>query len=583
MEQHHTTRTPPAQKVRFAGKAARDLLAGRLDEVTFPESHGWEKVKENASRTVYRGSIEGQDIYLKQFRSRTALHRIGRSLGISDALGELHFLQHLTQSGVPTPPPLAACCVNGTEWLATAAVAPCTPADQWHAQQLEQGEQGRRAIRRATRQLGQLVGRMHKAGVIHEDLHCGNVLVRTDTNPPTMVLTDLHRARHRRWLTRRSRAKNLAQLFHDRQSFTSRTDRLRFLKAYLRAAEARGSLRGWQLLVEYFAARHTRGQHAQRDRRIVGNNRYFSRISLPGGWKGHVVLASKRCLAGSRAAKDTFTPGQWKDLLADPETLFTGDDVESRKDTPSGLLVRRTLTIGDRQYGVYIKRPRRKRAWKILPDCLRPARAIRAFRQGHQLLTRRIPTALPLAAIERRVGPLLLDNILITEEVEGRSLHEFLSTHLSNRPGRPVQLDSHQKRILARDTLWQLGRLVQKLHDSNFAHRDLKATNILVHWRKGSVPELVLIDLDGLRSWRHVPIRRRWQGIMRLNVSLLNCPTVNHAGRLRMLLGYLRRPGSGRINFKPWWRMLEDWSAQKLRRQIRSRRRRQRAARRPSS
>jgi hypothetical protein len=69
---------------------------------------------------------------------------------------------------------------------------------------------------------------------------------------------------------------------------------------------------------------------------------------------------------------------------------------------------------------------------------------------------------------------------------------------------------------------------------------------------------------------------------MRLNVSLLKCPVVNRAGRLRMLLGYFRRPGRGPINFKAYWRVLEDWSARKLRRQILSRRKRQKAARRPS-
>jgi hypothetical protein len=51
---------------------------------------------------------------------------------------------------------------------------------------------------------------------------------------------------------------------------------------------------------------------------------------------------------------------------------------------------------------------------------------------------------------------------------------------------------------------------------------------------------------------------------------------------MRMLLGYLRRPGCGRINFKPYWRVLEQWSASKLDQQIRSRRKRQKAARRPS-
>ena len=77
--------------------------------------------------------------------------------------------------------------------------------------------------------------------------------------------------------------------------------------------------------------------------------------------------------------------------------------------------------------------------------------------------------------------------------------------------------------------------------------------------------------------------RQEFQGLMRLNVSLLECPAVTHAGRLRMLLGYLRRPGAGRINFKPYWRQLQRWSRGKIRRQIRSRQRRQRAQRRSAA
>ena len=73
------------------------------------------------------------------------------------------------------------------------------------------------------------------------------------------------------------------------------------------------------------------------------------------------------------------------------------------------------------------------------------------------------------------------------------------------------------------------------------------------------------------RIARWLSSRDRFHGLMRLSVSLLECPVVNHAGRLRMLLGYLRRPGVGVLDYKPYWRVLEDWSASKLRRQIRSR------------
>jgi len=588
MTNPHSPAQPPAEGgpsaaeatgCYFADADAADLLGGHVEELSNPSPDTWELVKQNSSRTVYRGQIDGWQIYVKHFHSRTLPHRIGRWLGQSDARDEVRFSEHLASHGVIVPRPLAAKYSNGVQWVATLAVAPAEPADTWHERQLTQGPAGERRIRQATLALAELIGRMHAAGVAHGDLHCGNVLVRTDTDPPELVLTDLHRTHRRRRLSRRLRAANLAQLFHDRSNFTHRTDRLRFLRRYLQASGARGTLRGWQLMVEDAAARHTRRQHAQRDRRISADNRYFTRLTAPSGWRGHVVLRSKRKLAGSEAAELELTVDEWRAVLADPTALLTGEGVTVVKDSRSSLVVRRKITVGKREVTVFIKRARRKKPWKILADCFRPSRALRAFRLGHALLTRRIPVALPLAAMERRIGPFLVDNILITEAVSWPRLDEFLAMWLARTPTGHARLPASQQHQLGKQVLWQMGRLLQQLHDNNFAHRDLKASNMFVCWRLGHTPEIVLVDLDGLRRVRSITMRQRFQGLMRLNVSLLKCPVVDHHGRLRMLLGYLRRPGDGRINFKPYWRVLEEWSDRKLRQQIRSRRHAQRERR----
>ncbi len=563
----------------FADADAADLLSKHLQELSAPQPDTWELVKQNASRAVYRGEIDGCHIYVKHFHSRTLPHRIGRLLGRSDAKDEVRFSRFLNDAGVVVPRVLASMHRNGREWIATLAVAPAEPADMWHAQQLDAGPAGQRKIKQATLALAELVGRMHVAGIAHGDLHCGNVLVRTDTDSPQLVLTDLHRTHNRRRLSRRLRAANLAQLLHDRWNFTSRTDRLRFLKRYLQTSGAHGTLRGWQLLVDSAARRHTNRQHAQRDRRITADNSYFRRVKSPNGWRGHVVLRSKRKLAGSQVAELEFGLDKWRELLVDPPALLTGGDVEIVKDSRSSLVVRRTIVVGGQQVSVYIKRARRKATWKILVDCFRPSRALRAFRLGHELLTRRIPVALPLAAMERRVCGMLTDSILITAEITWPRLDDFLAMWLAHTPTGNARLPANQQHQLGKQVLWQMGRLLQQLHDNNFAHRDLKASNMFVRWRVGHTPEIVLIDLDGLRRVRTISTRQRFQGLMRLNVSLLKCPVVDHHGRLRMLLGYLRRPGAGRINFKPYWRVLEVWSDRKLRQQIHSRRRSQRARR----
>lgn len=572
-------------KVVYADKQAKSMLRDRVSELYAPAEYSWEEVKHNDSRTVYRETINGQLIYLKHFHSRSLLHRFMRRFGSSDAMREMRFSRHLQARGVPTAEVLAATCAEGVEWLATRAVEPSVPADAWHTQQLALGQAGKKRIDRAIVELARMIGRMHAAGVIHSDLHCGNVLVRTDENPNgpvKLVLMDLHRASIRRKLSRGARAKNLAQLLHDRQYLTTRSQQIRFLKHYLHASGAAGSIRGWQMLVEHFAQMHSRRQHNQRDRRVFRDGKYFSRINLPGNWRGCVVLASKRHMAGSEAAKYRFTVDQWKQALADPPGLLEGHDAVVYKNGNSSRVMRRRITVGRHELDVFVKQTIQKRRWKMLLDCLRPSKPIRAFSLGHSLLTRRIATALPLAAMERRIGPILLDSILITEAVDAQPMNTFLETWLAGTPNSDSPLTVNQRRLLGREVLWQLGRMLQRLHDYRFAHRDLKATNLLIRWSPGQSPEIVLVDLDGLSRRTMMTARCRFQGLMRLNVSLLKCPAVNRAGRLRMLMGYLRRLGTGRVAFKPYWRTLEDWSSKKLRQQIRVRRRAQKAVRRPN-
>lgn len=546
-----------AEGLHFADPAAAALLRPHVGELCAPPAEQWRQVKHNASRTVYHGHIDGREMYLKHFHDRSLSGWLLRRMGLSGALRELDLSQRLAGARVGTASVLAAMCNATVEWVLTDAVAPGPALDAWHAEQLARGAAGRRAMGRMSLLLAKLLAATHAAGVVHRDLHCGNVMVGPGGGP---VLMDLHRASHKRFVSRRLRVMNLAQLCHDRTPFTSRSRRLRFLKQYLRASGTGGTLRGWELLISQQARRHTRRQNVHRDRRIFRRNKYFAPIKLSDHWGGHVVLATKRPHAWSQAAGMTFTVAQWCEALGDVEGLFTADGVEVVKDTPSGVVVRRELTVGCRPVRVFIKRPRPKGLKKLFA-CFRRSRPRRAFSLGHKLLTRLFATALPLAVLERRCGPFVLDSILVTEAVDGPVAWRYLADGLAGRGPDEQVADGRRRRRQAHDVLWSLGRAVRRLHEAGFTHRDLKTVNLVMH-PASPAPEVVFIDLDGASRPPVVTAYRRLRDLSRLVRALLQAPPhVSSAGRMRVVRGYLAAPGAGEGTVKVTWRVMEEFGA----------------------
>jgi hypothetical protein len=102
----------------------------------------------------------------------------------------------------------------------------------------------RRARRVFAEALGAFFGRLHGAGVYHRDLKDVNVLVRGPRTAPEFVLLDLERVTIGRRVSDQRRLKNVVQLARTLGPLARRTDRLRWLGAYLGAA-GRTARRDW--------------------------------------------------------------------------------------------------------------------------------------------------------------------------------------------------------------------------------------------------------------------------------------------------------------------------------------------------
>jgi hypothetical protein len=91
---------------------------------------------------------------------------------------------------------------------------------------------------RLAREFGRFVGDLHRRGIYHGDLKAVNIFVRRRDGREEFRLVDYDRVKFGRKVSRRRRIKNLAQLAASIAVLITRTDRLRFFRAYAPDEEA---------------------------------------------------------------------------------------------------------------------------------------------------------------------------------------------------------------------------------------------------------------------------------------------------------------------------------------------------------
>lgn len=172
---------------------------------------GGETVKENRVRSVHRW----KDLFVKRFKATGLWGRL-RHLVADRALHEFRMLQVLRERGVDAPEPVAWARLGGESFLFTRAISGARP--------LREGPWTRRTLE----DLAAFVRRIHEAGILHDDLHAGNLL----RSEGRLWLLDVHRAVVLDRLTPAERAASLGFLILSLVAFVRRTDVVRFVRAY---------------------------------------------------------------------------------------------------------------------------------------------------------------------------------------------------------------------------------------------------------------------------------------------------------------------------------------------------------------
>jgi tRNA A-37 threonylcarbamoyl transferase component Bud32 len=527
-------------------------------------------VKHGPHRTVYRVVLPGLNFHLKHYRL-TDLRSWLRQL-VRPAKARMEFQRALAvaKRHVPTIIPLAhgeQCTHSGPSesYLITHSLNNAESLSHFIEKTLQAMQPGRRSrmAQRLAIALGGFVARLHEAGIIHNDLHAANVMVRVeDDDEPHLYLIDLHDVHLRPPLSWRASRANLVLLNRWFALRASRTDRYRFWRAY---CMARGSVIDKHLFGRTRTIDLTVGHRPpatnlacdveartwlsnlrfwrHRDPRCLFNNRYYHRFRR-NGMAGYAV----RDL-------DSVTLDK---LLPDPDAPFSQPGVKILKNSRSSTVMEIDVIVGGQLRQAIYKRLRVTAWTDPWAGLFRWQPAMRSWIVGHGVRERCLPSPRPLAVFHRRRFGLEYEGYLLTEKIPAAGdLHDFLRSLNALPP--PTRMQTLRNRID------EIARLVCEFHRRQLSHRDLKASNVLL-----TSDAAWFIDLVGVRVYRRLRRSRRVQNLARLNASFCHDAQLTRADKLRFLRVYLQWGLHGQVGWKDWWQEIAAATEAKVRRNQRN-------------
>jgi len=530
-------------------------------------------IKKNPLRQIYRWRKDQQDLFVKIYRTGT-IPRFLRSLFLgSPSQTEFRNLQIANSLGVPAPLPVAwsrgGFGKNTYAILLTRSLGDTVSLDSliWKEPSLEA-----EPLKQALVLSAQLVAKLHRAGISHPDFHPGNIILTPGDAQKefysSAYVTDLQKIRlcQRPSQTEADprqfwRMKNLAMLVAGLRKRISDEHLSLFIETYFRTIQPKAKpspelLHNFKHDIDLLANRHRMVILNRKDRRSMRNSRYCKTIRLGRGWTAQVYCQSKRPVPFSNLSRCQFTPEVWKNALKDPENLL--QNAEIIKKGTWNTVASGQLRMGNQIIDVVLKHSQVPRTWKGFFKGFYRSRAMRNWYRANLLIHRDIPTAWPLAAMERTKWILSHDqSILISQKIrESQTLLRLVKSK---------KLPPLGKR---RDALSnQIGNLLGKLYLYRIRHRDCKATNIMVQPTDENTRDLVyLIDLDGLQ--KHLPYItiHPHQAIIRLGISLGDQNGIFTRDSVRVFRAYFRTimqseslwGKHNRMYKKELWKLLES-------------------------
>jgi hypothetical protein len=159
---------------------------------------------------------------------------------------------------------------------------------------------------------------------------------------------------------------------------------------------------------------------------------------------------------------------------------------------------------------LYLKQYLCRSIWDFLKHFFRPSPAKRSFNASFMLQKNELCTPIVIGLFERRIGPFLIDNLLLTKEVEDNELMWRCLTDMSRAPCKGALA---RKRNLIK----RFGETVGQMHFRGIFHGDLRLGNVLVRQKNRDL-QFFFLDNERTKKFKRLPARLRLKNLVQINM-----------------------------------------------------------------